>query len=412
MINMNREERMSYRRWLLRIGLVAVILAGVGCSPGSTPVLRPTLTRTPVPAVTLALVNGTLIDGTGADAIPDAVVLVAGERIAYAGPGTGVTVPAGVPTIDVRGGTILPGFINAHVHFAFNEANLKAWAQGGVTTVRDESAGPGQTPAGIVDFRAKAARDPQNARLVSAGQMITVPGGYGYLYVSSPEEARQKTLAELDAGIDLIKVSLEDGYAGRSGLPKLTAEELAAIVTAAHARGTRVSGHITQAAYLAPMLAAGVDDIAHVPYDTVPSETLRKMVDQGTFLVPTFTVYRNFGAPVETCQANLREFVKLGGKVALGNDYGGGPGQFELGIPLYEVEMMAGAGMTPMQILVAATSNAAQVLNLGKEIGSLEPGKAADILVVAGDPLADLKALADVRVVVHGGAVIRDELGT
>jgi imidazolonepropionase-like amidohydrolase len=93
----------------------------------------------------------------------------------------------------------------------------------------------------------------------------------------------------------------------------------------------------------------------------------------------------------------------------LGNDYGGGPGDFELGIPMYEVEMMSQAGMTPMQIILAGTRNAAHVTGLEKEIGTLEPGKYADILVVGGDPLEDLHALADIRLVVHNGVIIREE---
>jgi imidazolonepropionase-like amidohydrolase len=402
---------MSVWRRLLNLAFGAVLIAAVtGCEQEMTPAPAPTVAATPLPHATLALVNGTLVDGTGAAAVPNALVLIDGERIVYAGTGQGVALPAGIETIDVQGGSILPGFINAHVHFAFDQANLKAWAHGGVTTVRDEGAPSDRTSDSIREFRAQASSDPQNARIVSAGQIMAVPGGYGVLIVNSPEEARQKALAELDGGIDLIKVALEDGYAGRSGLPKLTAAELAAIVETAHGRGARVSGHVTQAAYIEPLLAAGVDDIAHVPYDPVAANILQKMVDQGTYFVPTFTVMRNFGAPVETCQANLREFVKLGGKVALGNDYGGGPGDFELGIPMYEVEMMAGAGMTPMQVIQAGTSSAAELLEIQDEVGTLAPGKAADLLVVSGDPLADLKALGNVQVVIHRGVVIRSEL--
>jgi imidazolonepropionase-like amidohydrolase len=104
-------------------------------------------------------------------------------------------------------------------------------------------------------------------------------------------------------------------------------------------------------------------------------------------------------------------FVQLGGRVALGNDYGGGPGDFELGIPMYEVEMMVVAGMTPMQIIRAGTSNAAHVLRMDDELGTLERGKLADLLLVAGNPLEDPQALAEIRMVIHSGVVIRDEIG-
>ncbi len=132
-------------------------------------------------------------------------------------------------------------------------------------------------------------------------------------------------------------MALEDGYAGTTGLPKLTPDELKAIVTAAHEKGLPVSGHITQGAYIQPMLDAGVDDIAHMAYDYVSPDVMQQMVDRGVYWIPTFTVFKNYGAPIGGLQNNLRQFIKLGGKVALGNDYGGGPGTFELGIPMVEV---------------------------------------------------------------------------
>jgi imidazolonepropionase-like amidohydrolase len=101
--------------------------------------------------------------------------------------------------------------------------------------------------------------------------------------------------------------------------------------------------------------------------------------------------------------------VKHGGQVALGNDYGGGPSEFELGIPMYEIEQMSEAGMTPMQVIVASTKNAAIVSGIEDEVGTLEPGKIADVLVVAGDPLEDLENLTNIRMVIHNGTIIRDE---
>lgn len=184
-----------------------------------------------------------------------------------------------------------------------------------------------------------------------------------------------------------------------------TPQELKAIVDAADAHGLRVSGHITQGAYLQPMLAARVDDIAHLPFDYVSPDSLRQMVDQGVYLIPTFTVFRNYGAPVSGSVDNLRQFVGLGGKVAVGNDYGGGPGDFELSIPMCEIQMMSQAGMTPMQIIEASTKNAAHVIDLENELGTLEPGKIADVLVVGGNPLGDLQALTDVRLVIHNGSL-------
>ncbi len=359
--------------------------------------------------VTLAIINGTLIDGTGADPIAGAVVLISGDKILAVGQTGKVNIPQEARTIDARGGSILPGFINAHVHQGFNKENLKAWAQGGVTTVRDETTSTGQI-AQLKTLQDEIGKDPKYARLVSAGTMLAVPGGYGYLYVNSVEEAQQACLDEINFGVEAIKVALEDGYAGQHDLPKLTPEELKAVVTTAHAHDLPVSGHITQGAYLQPMLEAGVDDIAHLPSDFIPPASLQQMVKQGISLTPTFTVFRHYGAPVKMQLENLRQFIGLGGKVALGNDYGGGPGDFEIGIPMYEVGMMKDAGMTPMQVIIACTMNAAHVLKIEQSVGTLVPGKAADILIVDADPLEDLQALADLKVVIHAGVVIRNDL--
>ncbi len=405
---MDRKQAFSRIPWIVSVTLVFMN----ACS--GSPVAAPfEIDR----QASLALVNGTLIDGTGAAPIPDAVVLVAGDRILAAGSGETVNVPGSALVIDLEGATILPAFINAHVHFAFNKDNLQAWAFGGVTTVRDEgiiggsgySSALAQPLSNRMAFRTDVNKDPKYARLISNGYMITVSGGYGEMFIMDPSDARQAVSDELSAGVDGIKVSLEDGYAGVHGLPKLSPMELAAIVDAAHARGMPVSGHITQGAYLQPMLEAGVDDIAHLPYDFISPEALKRMVDQNVALVPTFTVFRNYGAPTGTMQDNLRQFVNLGGRVALGNDYGGGPGSFELGIPMYEIQMMSQSGMSPMQIILSSTFHAACVLHINGETGTLEAGKLADILVVDGNPLQDLEALTAIRLVVHNGVVIRDE---
>jgi imidazolonepropionase-like amidohydrolase len=390
---------------LAALGAVAVL--AVACT-GAQPSTSPHAGSAPA-GVTLALIHGRLIDGTGADPIADATVLIAGDRIAAVGASSGTAVPSGVRTIDLRGAAILPGFINGHVHSAFDKANLKAWAEGGVTTVRDESATP-QTVQGLKALKTEIAADPHLARLVSMGSMLKSPGGYGQREVVSAGDARQVVLDEIAEGVDGIKVANEDGYAGQSGLPKLTPEELKAIVDTAHANGLPVSGHITQGNYMMALLQAGVDDIAHGPYDYLPSEALKWMVDHDTYLTPTFSVYKNFGMGLFALEQNIGELSKAGVHIAMGNDYAGGPGEFELGIPMTEIEEMAASGMTPMQVIQAATINGAHLLRLDKQLGTLEAGKFADILVVAGDPLADLQALRQVRLVVHGGTVIRNEI--
>jgi imidazolonepropionase-like amidohydrolase len=354
----------------------------------------------------IAVMGALLIDGHGGEPLMDAVILINNGYIEKVGRAGNIDIPGGTRILDLGGSTILPGFINAHVHYGFSADNLKAWASGGVTTVRDEGLFSNHSIEEKLAWRKRIMNDPAYARLVTAGQMITVPGGYGSLTITSPENARQVVLDELLLGFDQIKVSLEDGYAGESGLARLTSDELAVIVETAHQAGTRVSGHITQAAYIKDMLDAGVDDIAHIAYDPISPDVIQRMVANDVILIPTFTVFRNYGASLDGCSANLRHFVNAGGKVALGNDYGGGPADFELGIPMFEIEMMTSAGMTPMEIIQAGTYHAAITVGLEKQIGTIETGKIADILVIAGNPLEDLRALKNIRLVIHNGTII------
>lgn len=359
------------------------------------------------PSPVLALVHGRLIDGTGAAPIDDAAVLVAGERIVAVGRSDEIAIPKSARRIDLRGAAILPGFFNAHVHGGFDAHNLETWARAGVTTVRDLGIG-GDRVREMLAFRDKELKQPRYARLLSAGPMIGVPGGYGALFVTSAADARAKVNYLIDAGVDQIKICLEDGYAGVSGLPKPSAEEIRAMIEAAHARGKTVVAHITQSAYLRYLLDFEVDEFAHLPYDWLTDADIARIAAKGIRLTPTFTVYRNYGAVGPVIIENLRRLVKAGGKVVLGSDFGGGPGPFDPGIPFYEFRMMEMAGMTPMQIIVAGTSGAAAACGVEMDLGSVEKGKIADLLVVEGDPLQDLGCLENVRLVVHDGVIIRE----
>jgi imidazolonepropionase-like amidohydrolase len=316
------------------------------------------------PSAPLALVNGSLIDGTGAPPLADAAVVVRGDRVVDAGPRTAVSIPAHASVVDVTGSLILPGFINAHVHEAFDASRLRTWAQAGVTTVRDME---------ILDTGSG----------VLASQMAL--GCYGRTYVTSPEEARRWGQEHLDLGVDVTKFSLETGYANLHDLPLLTPEEVAAIVTETHARGRRVTAHITQARFLREIVEAGADEAAHMPYDALSDELIQSMVAAGFVVVPTLTVLEAYGALLGTSH-NLGRFVAAGGEVALGNDYTSVPqngfDHFELGMPMHKIRRMHEAGMTTMQIVVAATKTAARTCGLEGTLGTVATGKVADILVV------------------------------
>jgi imidazolonepropionase-like amidohydrolase len=357
----------------------------------------------------LYLINGTLIDGTGREPISNAVVGIRNGRIFLAGRSGEVQVPSQADVLDVTGRYLLPGFINAHVHNAFNQNNLRTWAQAGVTTVRD--VGAYESPSVAFAFRDSVRADLSCARLVAAGPLVTVPGGYpasiGFpaMTVTSPEEARAKVTGLLDQGAELIKITIEDGLGQgipTAGWPTLTPAEVQAIVETAHERGVPVTAHITYSKYLQFALNAAVDDCGHSIFDPLPERMLQQMLRSGMVLVPTLLAQGLNGYSEE----NLRRFMAAGGKVAMGND-GGYVSGLEIGMPIAELETMQRAGMTPMQVIVAATKNAAEVCRLGATLGTIEAGKEADILIVRTNPLENLRGLLDVERVIHGGTVIR-----
>jgi len=236
-----------------------------------------------------------------------------------------------------------------------------------------------------------------------------VPWGFQGLVITSPEDASEKTNQLLDDGADVIKISLESGYIFREKIPMLSTEEAAAIAQAAHERGTLVSAHVTASQDLWRALDARVDDIAHMVTNTLPDQLIERLVENDVYWVPTLELWNNVGYGEERAIANLRKFVEAGGKVALGTDYAGYNARFDLGMPITEIELMQEAGMTPMQIIIAGTQNAAHVCDLDHELGTLEVGKIADVLIVDGDPLEDIHALTNTRMVIHNGVVIRDE---
>ncbi len=227
------------------------------------------------------------------------------------------------------------------------------------------------------------------------------------LAVTDPEDARQKVSKLLDDGADVIKLAIESGASFGYSIPSLTAEEASVAVQVAHERGTLASAHVLVSEDLDRALAAGVDDIAHMVCDALPDSLTAKMIQSQTYWVPTLELWHNVrhdlgGAAIR----NLRRFVEVGGKVALGTDYDGYDAPFQLGMPMHEMEWMLEAGMTPMEVIVAGTKNAAHVCNREADLGTLEVAKIADVLVVGGDPLSDIHNLSIVRMVLHNGVVI------
>lgn len=357
----------------------------------------------------IVLLGGTLIDGNSENPVRDAAVVIQGERIVYAGQRGGVAIPNQAQIISTTGMTILPGFINAHVHYTTEPERLRTWAYEGVTTVRDL----GMTMEGfywIQDYLSENL-EPTLARLLCSGPIVDVPGGrphgnYGIL-ITSPEDARDRTNYLLDAGVDLIKVYLEDGSIMNESWDVISLEELQAIVEVAHSRGVIVTAHVQEAYLVERALDGGVDDIAHSQLDElVPYPLIDRMIAEDVYLVPTLEIYQ---VPYmrQMAMNNLHRLVERGIKIALGTDFDIQYG-LELGMPSEEIGLMFQSGMTPMEIIIAATKHGAHVCNMEDEIGTLEAGKFADILVVNGDPLVDLNVLKhNVMMVFHNGTLIR-----
>ncbi|HVN31000.1 MAG TPA: amidohydrolase family protein [Thermoanaerobaculaceae bacterium] len=360
----------------------------------------------------VVLTGGALIDGTGADPLPDAVIVVRGDRILQVGRAGDVEVPPSATVIDVRGATIVPGVINAHVHNGYVESNLEAWAHGGVTTVRYLG---GSAQFALVDT---LGLNPTLARVVASGPFITVPNGYPIVPwgsstavpVIGPEQARSAVNHLIDQGADIIKIAIESGGDFGRSIPTLSLQEATAVVEAAHARGIPVCAHVTTSPDLPRALDAGVDDIAHMVVDYPSSELLARAVRQGVVWIPTLELWHVVGYNHEPrAVANLSRFLAAGGTVALGTDFDGYDAPFQLGMPMIEMELMQQAGMSPMEIIVSATRNGALVTNRLGDFGTVEVAKLADLVVVGGDPLQDIHAMADVRLVMHSGVVIRND---
>ncbi len=366
-------------------------------------------TSPPAAGTPLALVGGTLIDGRGGAPVPGVTVVLRGGRIEAVGPVAEVVLAPDVRPLDVSGAFVLPGLINTHVHNTLTAGNLETWAQAGVTTVRDVGAREASTA--VFAYRERAASEPRYPRIIAAGPLVTVPGGYPIAYwgfpalaVTSPENARQEIERLADEGADFIKIALEP-TSNDAPIPMLSPEEVRAITETAHRRGLTVSAHVTLAQPMEMVVDAGIDDAAHVAADAMSDALIQKMVARGVSLVPTLEAMRGWAA---SAGDNVRRFAAAGGLIALGND-SGYLENCQVGLPQRELSLLHANGLSTMQVLLAATRDAARVCRRADTLGTIEVGKAADILVVRRSPLDDLNALAEVRLVIHAGVVIRRE---
>jgi len=411
-----------------------------------------TAAPTSVPAQITAVRFGRLLDGRGGS-VPNAVVLVEGERVTRVGSGDSV-IPAGAAVIDLRRYTGIPGLIDAHTHmsFAWDRApGTRPWAQfgtlssavtaflaqenarktleSGVTTVRD---------LGSWDYIDLALRDLIGRGLVVGPRMFVA--GYG-LHVSlsppqpghlEPDPGRADGVAEVErvareqiaAGVDWIKVYGSTGSdKDVTGFQTFSLEEMKAAVDVAHRAGKRIAIHSYGPEGARDAVRAGAESIEHAT--DLDDATLNEMVRRGTYYTPTVDHNRYYvehrdeygydQAAVDGLNAyrqrnfeTLKRAVRAGVRIVMGSDavFTG------FGENTRELEWFVRAGMTPAQALATATTTAAALLGESKELGGVAPGYFADLVAVEGDPLADIGAVVHgVRWVMKGGRVVVDGSG-
>jgi imidazolonepropionase-like amidohydrolase len=407
------------------------------------------------PMTTYLLHNAALIDGTGAAPVPDAAVLIDGDRISWAGAAADAAPPADAVRVDLGGNTICPGFFDCHVHFGLPgssgsplEKALKPPSYGyfelierlrvtvcnGVTTARDLMG----IDTGVRE--AVAAGLIEGPRLLVAINMLSQSGGHadfhlpsgidlggliGAYLVDSVDAARKRARELLRAGADVIKVASSGGVSSPNDDPTwlgMRREMIAGIVEEAHNYGGRpVAAHAIGYAGIKAAVEAGVHSIEH-GY-ALDDDLRQQMVAQGTFLVPT--LLETMSPVTATAQGaaksakwhalahdSIAASAAAGIRIAAGTDAGLSP---DHGTNLKELGLLVKfGGLTPLQAIVAGTLTSAQLCGVGDKLGSVQQGKTADLVVVQGDPLTDIDRLGDpanILLVVKDGRTVGNRGG-
>ena len=381
----------------------------------------------------IALVGGTLVDGTGREPIHDSVVVVCGTKIETSGRQNQVLLPADCSTVDVSGMTVMPGMFDCHVHISYTSYHLEdrlatprtlevfqtarmmqRTLRAGFTSIRVP--GPNVDPG----FRLAAEMGLIDApRLILAGRLAQIGGHFDSYHPSGVQlpfsgaevctgvaEAQAGARRILRAGYDFIKICTTGDLQDPLDHTQWTMEELRAIVYEASARGKAVMAHAQGTQGIKNAIRAGVWSVEHG--GRLDDEAIQLFLDTGTYLVPTLFVVEDIqkrGAEmgVPTTQIKYREFghfhsesfqraARAGIKIAVGTD---AIDEGAHGRNARELELMVRYGFTPMQAIVAATKTSSEVCRVNDKVGTLEPGKLADLLVVKGDPLGDIAILQD-----------------
>ena len=385
----------------------------------------------------IAIDGARLIDGTGAAPVDDAIVVIAGDRIAAAGPRASVRIPPGAAVVDARGRVVLPGLVDVHCHINQPPDEMKRyWAaqlRWGVTTMRSTGNDKPETVPLFRQTREGALLAP---RAYTAGQGFNVSGPYPgapTFKPASPDDARANVRSLKAQGVDFIKIWMTD--------PKFPPEVIAAIVAEGRAQGIPIVAHVTDVASLRQLADQGVTDFLHVPVDRPPTpELIAYAKSKKLTFAPTLAniesrwfyyehpeilqmpmlqaaLYprgrqmladaerkaQTLGAPdLAQRKARMRgemyPFIKAmsdaGVRVVTGTDCGAEASQVTpFGHATHrEIQMLVEAGLAPIAALRAATLDAARVVTRSEdpEYGSIRAGKAADLVLLDADPTEDI----------------------
>ncbi len=397
---------------------------------------------------------GVLIDGKSDRPRRDQVIVIRGNRIESVSDAANAKIPEGASVIDLSKQTVFPGLIDSHTHIFLQgedpaqggyDANIlsaplalraaratvaaRRALEQGFTTLRDvETEGAGYGDVGIK--QAIEGGYIPGPRLLVATRSISTTGGYplegyapelempkGAQIVDGPVEARKAAREQLDHGADWIKVYMTHrSWVGKNGelvsQPTLTVEELSAIVDEAHGWGKKVACHAYSGIGLHRALDGGCDSIEHGL--DLDDAVIAQMLKQGTWYVPTLSVYYTDWAPADTDggrrdrlrasahEVSFKKALKAGVKIVFGTDMGGIPWSEPIA---QEFTRMVEFGMQPMDAIQSATSRAALMLDMEGKIGVVAAGAFADIIAVSGDPLHDIQALQGVQFVMKDGKV-------
>jgi len=399
---------------------------------------------------------GHLIDGVATAPVDKVSILIHDDRIT--GVQRGFVNPNGAEVIDLSSATVLPGLIECHDHissvgdrsplgrFVDTEGdavinavvNARIELGWGFTTVRDVGSGEFEGPA---LRRAIAANKVIGPRLWTAMEPLSVTGGHsdklnglrpGLIMpdressiVEGPESARERAREHRRNGATVIKIMPSGGVASIGDDPNamtMTDEEMKAAISAAHELGLKVAAHAHGKKAIDHVILAGVDSVEHGTYSD--AESYKLMKEHGTFLVPTLlvadeiyqtavhhperlppTVADKAIAVTPTMIGNAQRAYKAGVKIAFGTDQSASSSRKKA----EEFALLVKAGLTPMDAIFAATRNAAELIGVPRDIGSVQAGRYADIIAVKGDPLADITELQRVEFVMKGGEVYKSD---